>query len=67
MKNFLGLLIGLVLILGGCATPSTSTGILTETLHVALPPGVPKRVGVIFSGQTPVTNTFIKKASHICV
>ena len=43
---------GIMLLVGfaiGCGTPipSTSTGIRIETPHQLLPPGVPKRVGVI--------------------
>ena len=51
----LGTVIMLIGFAVGCATTSTSTGIITQSHQRPLPPGVPSRVGVIpFQGHSVI-------------
>lgn len=40
--------------INGCATQSTTTGIVMNAPRHSLPVGMPRRVAVIFSGQAPI-------------
>jgi curli biogenesis system outer membrane secretion channel CsgG len=53
--RIIGPLLAFLLLLSGCTTPSSSTGFIDPAARRALPPGVPKKIGVIpFAGDSDI-------------